>query len=82
MFTNFLNGEVPWHWHAEVEVVFVGKGETKLECIGGSAVLKPGEMVLINSGILHRFTDVGFEDCRKLNVLFKPRLVGGDPASL
>ncbi|QIL86206.1 AraC family transcriptional regulator [Vibrio sp. HDW18] len=82
LFSHFLNGEVPWHWHDEVEVVFVAKGEKKLECIRHSTVLKQGEMVLINSGILHRFTDVGTEDCRILNVLFKPRLFGGDPASL
>ena len=82
LFSHFINGEVPWHWHDEVEIVLVVNGATKLECIGHSAVLQQGEMVLINAGVLHRFTDVGSEDCRILNVLFKPRLLGGDPSSL
>ena len=82
VFSDFLKGEVPWHWHDEIEVVLVVRGSTKLECIGQSMVLKQGEMVLINSGVLHRLTDVGSEDCRILNTLFKPRLLGGDPVSL
>lgn len=82
IFSHFLNGEVPWHWHDEIEIVLVVRGATKLECIGQTAVINQGEMVFINAGVLHRFTDVGTEDCRILNVLFKPRLLGGDTTSL
>ncbi|CEO37641.1 AraC family transcriptional regulator [Photobacterium kishitanii] len=82
VFSRFLNREVPWHWHDEIEVVLVVRGTTKLECIGQSTTLHQGEMVLINSGVLHHFTDVGSEDCRILNVIFKPRLLGGDPVNL
>lgn len=76
-FSEFINGEVPWHWHDEIEVVLVLEGSTTLEYIGASTVINTGDMVLINAGMLHRLTNHGDIDCRILNVLFKPQILGG-----
>jgi len=80
-FSKFFEGEVPWHWHDEVEIVLVVEGSTKLECIGKDMLLKAGEMAFINAGALHKLTNHGKEegkgDCRILNAVFNPQMIGG-----
>jgi len=76
-FSEFVAGEVPWHWHDEFEIVLVIEGCTKIECIGTSDVIYPGEMVLVNAKALHKYTNYGTQDCRILNILFSPLMLGG-----
>jgi AraC-like DNA-binding protein/mannose-6-phosphate isomerase-like protein (cupin superfamily) len=76
-FSKFFEGEVPWHWHDEVEIVLVVEGSTKLECIGKDMVLNVGEMAFINAGSLHKLTNHGTGDCRILNAVFNPQMIGG-----
>ncbi len=80
-FSQFVGGEVPWHWHDEIELVFVVEGATKVECVGVSDVISRGELVVINASALHRLTDVGEPDCHILNAVFSPQLIGGLPYS-
>ena len=81
LFSKFFEGEVPWHWHDEVEIVLVVEGSTKLECIGKDMLLKAGDMAFINAGALHKLTNHGKEegegDCRILNAVFNPQMIGG-----
>lgn len=76
-FSQFVGGEVPWHWHDEIEVVLVIEGATKVECIHSSDIVKAGEMIFINANTLHKLTNHGAEDCRILNVVFNPQMLGG-----
>ena len=76
-FSHFVGGEVPWHWHDEIEVVLVIEGATKVECIHSSDIIRTGEMVFINANTLHKLTNHGSEDCRILNVVFSPKILGG-----
>ena len=50
-FSKFLLGEVPWHWHEELEIVVVYEGSTRVEYIGGDMQVSVGEGILINSRI-------------------------------
>ncbi|NLS12011.1 AraC family transcriptional regulator [Vibrio sp. SM6] len=77
-FSQFMTGEVPWHWHDELELVLVAEGRTQVETLEQTIVLEQGEMILVNSGALHRLTDVGACDCRILNVVFAPKLLTGE----
>lgn len=76
-FSKFVLGEVPWHWHEEIEIVLVYEASTKVEYVGGSTILNPGECIFINSNMLHRFTQVGAIDCHIINFVFKPEFIGG-----
>lgn len=76
-FSEFFGGEVPWHWHDEIEIVLVTEGATKVECINTSEIVQAGEMIFINAGILHKLTNASVGECRILNVLFKPQMLGG-----
>lgn len=76
-FSKFFGGEVPWHWHDEVEIVLVVEGSTKVECIGKSDILNAGEMIFVNAGALHKLTKYSEGDCHILNAVFNPQMIGG-----
>ena len=76
-FSHFVGGEVPWHWHDEIEVVLVIEGATKVECLNTSDIVRTGEIIFINANTLHKLTNHGTEDCRILNVVFSPKILGG-----
>ncbi|WP_111639397.1 AraC family transcriptional regulator [Marinomonas shanghaiensis] len=76
-FSHFVSGEVPWHWHSEIEIVLVIEGATKVECLNSSDIVKTGEMIFINANTLHKLTNHSKEDCRILNVVFNPKMLGG-----
>ena len=80
-FSKFILGEVPWHWHEEIEIVVVYQGATRLEYIGGEIEISCGEGVFVNSNTAHRLTQTGDTDCNILNFVFNPRLLGGPPES-
>jgi AraC-like DNA-binding protein/mannose-6-phosphate isomerase-like protein (cupin superfamily) len=76
-FYNHLLGEVPWHWHEELELIYVYEGSCKVEHVGGDTVLESGEGFFINSNVLHRLTQVGKKDCRTISFVFKAEFIGG-----
>lgn len=76
-FSEFIMGEVPWHWHDEIEIVVVWEGVTKVEYLDGSTILNKGDGIFINSGITHKLTQVGEIDCRIINFVLKHELLGG-----
>lgn len=77
LFSKFIGGYVPWHWHDELELVYVVKGSTLVECVEQSITLSEGDAVFINAGCLHKLTDVGKPDCHILNFVLSPTLIGG-----
>lgn len=64
---------IDWHWHPEVEFVFIEKGTA--EClIGGSRhVLGAGTGIFINSQVIHRFEST--ESTIIPNIVFSPLLL-------
>ena len=57
-FTNFKNGYICWHWHEEVQISWIVEGEFQCQLEGESILLKPGDMVFLNSGVLHQIRPV------------------------
>ncbi len=76
-FSKFLLGEVPWHWHEELEIVVVYEGSTRVEYIGGDMQVSVGEGILINSNTAHRLTRIGETECKIRNFLLIPNLLSG-----
>lgn len=64
---------VEWHWHAEIEVMYVAEGTVHCRAGRNQFDLKTGEAVLINSKVLHRFTSE--EDSEIPNFLFAPEFI-------
>lgn len=53
LYTSQFDHIVPWHWHEEIEIVYVRKGTVKLQIPGRCCELKEGDCFAINGNILH-----------------------------
>lgn len=65
---------IDWHWHPEVEFVYVEKGE--ISCFVGTEqfILSQGCGLFVNSGVLHRYEAT--ESVSVPNIVFSPELLG------
>ncbi|AIQ62471.1 hypothetical protein PSTEL_04470 [Paenibacillus stellifer] len=79
-FTNEDGDDIPWHWHDELELIYIIDGELKLQTPSSSFTLTKGEGVFINSGVLHYA--VASPVCTICSVLFHPDLISGNKESL
>ncbi|MCD7838938.1 MAG: AraC family ligand binding domain-containing protein [Clostridiales bacterium] len=73
---------LPWHWRDELEVSVVLEGAMTFNLGGEKYILRPGEGLFVNSGVLHAGQNAGDGPCRVHSFVFHPRLVGGDPGSV
>ncbi|MCE5188970.1 MAG: AraC family transcriptional regulator [Eubacteriales bacterium] len=80
---KYLVGNIPWHWHEEIEVILALEGETRVLCGETEFLLHPGEVVFVNSNVLHKLKR-GRKDfpCRINSLLFTPEFVSGFPQSM
>ena len=44
---------IPWHWHEEMEIIWIAEGQLKLKTSSSSFLLSKGQIAVINSNILH-----------------------------
>lgn len=71
---------IPWHWHEELEVIYVKSGRLKLRTLGKSMLAKTGVCLFINSNILHGVSVE--DDCEIWSLVFHPSLIGGQELSV
>ena len=45
--------KVPWHWHEELEIIYILDGEVAINIAGDEFVLQKGEGYFINRSVLH-----------------------------
>ncbi|WP_411335228.1 helix-turn-helix domain-containing protein [Ruminococcus gauvreauii] len=71
---------IPWHWHKEIEIIYVRDGTIKLQIPAKSFLLKKGDCIAINSNILHY---AATDDCCQLHSLvFSQSLITGSNDSV
>ena len=64
---------IDWHWHPEVEFVYVQHGKADFLVGGNRYVLSSGDGIFINSQVIHRFEA---EDSAIIpNIVFSPVLL-------
>ena len=73
---------VPWHWHDELEAVYIPSGETVVRTGTARYVLRAGQGFFINTDVLHSAIGTRGTGCRYHSMVFHPRLVGGDVDSI
>ena len=73
---------MPWHWHEEIELVYLSKGT--LQCAVGNRrfPLRKGEALFINTGIPHAFFEESGIPYEESDIVFHPRLIYGDVGSI
>lgn len=74
---NLTENEVMWHWHEELEAVFVTQGSAVVTAGSDSFIIKEGEGVVINASVLHSLKAGQEGQCRFHSIVFHPRLVCG-----
>ena len=73
---------VYWHWHEELEAVFVVNGSAALRTGGENHCLKEGQGIFINGGVVHEARAGEPGQSRLCSVVFHPRLIGGSLDSI
>lgn len=70
-------GEVPWHWHEELEAVVISEGCCCVAIGKEKYTIRSGEGFFVNSGVLHGCWGMEGLGCRFHSMVFHARLVGG-----
>lgn len=70
-------GFVPWHWHADVEFLWVMQGGVRLDTSNHTYALHTGEGAFINSNMLHYKEPLPGVPPVVLNQLFDVQLLAG-----
>lgn len=68
--------EIPWHWHEELEIVFVKSGALTLQVPAKRYRLEAGDGLVINANTLHAAQAA--PHCALQSLVFHPRLITGD----
>lgn len=77
---SYPNGEVPWHWHDEVELKLVLEGSARVSCMGDTFLLSAGEGMFVNGGVLHRTREV--QECVIGSIVFEMPVLTGSMGSV
>lgn len=79
-YPNREHMEIPWHWHEELEVIYVVEGTLQLQVPGQVCHIQKGESIFINSSILHQ--GVAAPSCEIKSLVFHPNLIAGSNDSV
>lgn len=80
VYRNCAGDEISWHWHEEIEILYSAEGVIKVQVPGKTYCLQAGELLFINSGILH--SAVTEEYCNLQSLVFHPLLLTGTEDSV
>ncbi len=81
--TTYIDTEesaIPWHWHEEMEMVYIQSGQMKLQIPGKTFHLKEGQSFFINGNILHYA--IAEPLCELHSLVFHPTLMIGHKESV
>lgn len=73
--TDAPGDTIPWHWHEELEVIFVAAGTLKLQIPGGEYLLQEGSLVVLDGNVLHSLS--GHPAGALRSMVFSPFLITG-----
>ncbi|MDE6915861.1 MAG: AraC family transcriptional regulator [Lachnospiraceae bacterium] len=71
-----------WHWHDEMEVGFVRSGSLTVCVNDAQFLLREGEGIFVNTGVLHAYMDNKCTNAVFPNIVFLPVLVYGSRESV
>lgn len=68
---------IRWHWHPEIEMIYVLDGKVEALIDEDSIILSPGQGILVNQNVLHAFHRVEGHDAVFFSVVFHPAMIFG-----
>jgi AraC-type DNA-binding domain-containing proteins len=78
-YTNAPGDIIPWHWHEELEIVYIKKGTLKLQIPSTTYLMSAGDCAIINTNILHYA--VAVHSCELYSLVFSPSIITGSISS-
>lgn len=82
----YESGSFQWHWHPEIELTLVLKGEMIYQINKDSYHIKAGQALFGNCNTLHSGRMIQHEnyasDCEYLSITFHPRILYGNDTSI
>lgn len=79
---KFPGGIIPWHWHSDVEVMYIVQGQMELRTNAGVYLLSTGDAMFINSNVLHFQKPCSGIKVIALNQVFDASLISGRHRSI
>lgn len=73
---------IPWHWHEDLEVMYVVQGEIEIKTANKSHILSGGDSAFINTNVLHYQKPIGRVKVITLNQVFHPSIIYGNINSI
>lgn len=76
--SRYIEGQkdIPWHWHEEMEIIFIKRGQMEIKIPLKSFLLQKGDGVIINSNVLHYGAPI--VECDLQSFVFSPTLIIGN----
>lgn len=77
---NKTSDIIPWHWHEELEIIYIKEGSMKLHIPTKEYTIKAGDLVILNINTLHYA--IGNPYCKLQSVVFSPFLLTGNSSTV
>lgn len=68
----------PWHWHEDVEILYIVKGKLCVKIPQRQFILCEGDIIFLPSNVLHSTEAVGNYDGIHKEYIFSPTFIGGN----
>lgn len=78
---QYITGEIPPHWHHEMELFFLIEGHAHITLADAGFDLEPGEGCFVNSNTLHGVFCPFDNICHYHSIVFDPCILSGFPGS-
>jgi AraC-like DNA-binding protein/mannose-6-phosphate isomerase-like protein (cupin superfamily) len=80
--SDYESGSFIWHWHPEIEITYIKKGQIIYRVNNHTFHLKTGNILLCNSNVLHTGRMENNRDCEYISITLLPKLIYGTYESL
>jgi len=74
-YTDKQEDIIPWHWHEEIEIIYIANGQMDVKIPSKTFLLKKGDCIIINGNMLHYAAAA--PECRLRSLVFSPVLITG-----
>lgn len=75
-YTERQEDVIPWHWHEEIEIIYINQGKMRVKIPSKAFLLNSGDCVVINANMLHYA--VAAPECELRSLVFSPALITGN----
>lgn len=79
-YTDRPEDDIPWHWHEEIEIIYIASGRMTVMIPQETFTLEAGDCVIVNGNILHYA--IATPECDLRSLVFHMSLVTGRDDSI